>query len=249
MSDSTNGRLVVVTGAASGIGASCARTLAREGYIVGLLDRNEKGLNGIEEELRSEGLECISCAVDLLDDRATHAAVEKCAAAGTLAGLVNAAGVHSIGNALSITLEEWDRVVGIKLRGYFVTSRAVLPHLCRNGGGSIVNLASVSGRTKSMHGSPAYAASNAGVIGLTMTMAAQGAAHGIRINCVAPGLIETPMLDLYTTAQKDAMTAATPMKRTGRPDEIASVVSFLMSDKASFVTGETINANGGVFMV
>lgn len=127
--------------------------------------------------------------------------------------------------------------------------RAAIPILVRNGGGAVVNIASMSGRTKSVLTAPNYVASNAGVIGLTMSLANQHARDGVRVNCVAPGMIQTPMLDAYTGEQLDAIRAAVPMGRFADPSEIASVVSFLTSDAASYVTGETVNVNGGMFMV
>ncbi len=137
----------------------------------------------------------------------------------------------------------------MKLRGAFLTCKAAIPIMIDNGGGAIVNIASMSGRTKSVATAPNYVASNAGLIGMTMTLAAQHARQNIRVNAVAPGVIETPMLQAYRAEQLDAIRAAVPLGRFAAPEEIAAVVSFLVSDKASYITGETINANGGMFMV
>lgn len=250
MSEVQKSTVMIVTGAASGLGAACAKNLAAQGFLVGLIDRDDDGLNRISAEiLRSRGRSS-AITVDLLNDAAIGRAVEQLSALGPIRGLVNCAGVSSIGTALSLELSEWDRVVGVKLRAAFALSKAVLPHMIEAGGGAIVNISSASGRTKSIFASPAYAASNAGLIGLTMTMAAQSADKGVRVNCVAPGLIETPMIHKqYSPEQAAAMRAATPLRRGAQPEEIAEVVSFLLSDRASFITGETINANGGIFMM
>lgn len=250
MSDTQKSTVMIVTGAASGLGAACARNLAAQGFLVGLLDRNDDGLNRVAVDIRRSGGKSSVIQLDLCDDSAIGEAVERLAALGSIRGLVNCAGVSSIGTALSIEMAEWDRVVGIKLRAAFALSKAVLPHMIEAGGGAIVNISSTSGRTKSIFASPAYAASNAGLIGLTMTMAAQSADKGVRVNCVAPGLIETPLIkNQYSPEQAAAMRAATPLRRGAQPEEIAEVVSFLLSDRASFITGETINANGGIFMM
>jgi NAD(P)-dependent dehydrogenase (short-subunit alcohol dehydrogenase family) len=118
-----------------------------------------------------------------------------------------------------------------------------------NVGGAVVNISSMSGRTKSVATAANYVASNSGVIGLTMTLGAQHAKEGVRVNAIAPGMIETPMLEAYTSDQLDGIRGAVPMGRFADPAEIAAVASFLVSDKASYITGETINVNGGMFTV
>lgn len=250
MSEEPAARVMVVTGAASGLGAACAENLAAQGFFVGLIDRNVEGLNSVAAKITGLGGQSSAISMDLLDDAAIEKAIEFLANCGRIRGLVNCAGIASIGTALDLDLSEWDRVTGIKLRAAFAISKAVLPHMIRAGGGAIVNISSASGRTKSIYASPAYAASNAGLIGLTMTMAAQSADKRVRVNCVAPGLIETPLMKYqYTAEQAAAMRAATPLRRGAQPEEIAEVVSFLLSDRASFITGETVNANGGIFMM
>lgn len=250
MNDNKTSTVMIVTGAASGLGEACAKNLAAQGFCVALMDQDAQGLERVAADIALTGGKAQPLTLDLLDDVAISDAVCTVSALGAIRGLVNCAGVSSIGTALTLEHAEWDRVVGIKLRAAFVLSKAVLPHLIEAGGGSIVNISSASGRTKSIFASPAYAASNAGLIGLTMTMAAQSADKGVRVNCVAPGLIETPMIHRqYTPEQAAAMRAATPLRRGAQPEEIAEVVSFLLSDRASFITGETINANGGIFMM
>jgi len=237
-----------VTGAASGLGAACAQALAVDGFALCLLDCNASGLEQTAAGLRAEGREVSVAAVDLLDAAAVTAAIAQHSERGRLRALVNAAGLVSMGTITDINLDDWDRVVGVKLRGDFLTCRAAIPIMAENGGGSIVNISSMSGRTKSVVTAPNYVASNAGVIGLTMTLAAQHAKQNIRVNGVAPGMIDTPMARQFDPQHLKAIEGAIPMGRFAAASEIASVVAFLISDKASYITGETINANGGMFM-
>lgn len=241
--------VAIVTGASGGLGAACARRLATDGYAVVLLDRDETGLKTVAEEIDRGGGQATALAVDLLDESAVTETIAELPSAERLRALVNVAGLISLGTVTDISVQDWDQVLGVKLRGDFLTCRSAIPILVRNGGGAVVNIASMSGRTKSVLTAPNYVASNAGVIGLTMSLANQHARDGVRVNCVAPGMIQTPMLDAYTGEQLDAIRAGVPMGRFADPSEIASVVSFLVSDAASYVTGETLNVNGGMFMV
>ena len=241
--------LAIVTGAARGLGAACARALCDDGFAVCLLDRDAEGLDRAVAGIAASGGSAEAMVVDLLDEAAVPRAVGGHPARGRLKALVNAAGLISLGTIEDITVDDWDRVLGVKLRGAFLTCKAAIPIMAENGGGAIVNIASMSGRTKSVATAPNYVASNAGMIGLTMTLAAQHARQNVRVNAVAPGLIDTPMLHAYRAEQLDAIRATIPVGRFADPAEIAAVVSFLVSDKASYITGETINANGGMFMV
>lgn len=241
--------LAIVTGAAQGLGAACARALSADGYALCLLDRDEAGLTRTIAELEAAGGRAEAVVVDLLDERAVTDAISRHPDRRRLRALVNVAGLISMGTISDITIDDWDRVLGVKLRGDFLTCRAAIPIMAENGSGAIVNVASMSGRTKSVATAPNYVASNAGVIGFTMTLAAQHAKQNIRVNAIAPGMIETPMLKTFSAAQLDAIRNAIPMGRFADPAEIAAVVSFLVSDKASYITGETININGGMFMM
>lgn len=242
-------RVAIVTGSAGGLGAACARALAEDGFALFLLDRDLEGLEATAADLRKDGhtVEVETC--DLRDPDDVTRAIDAHARVGTLTALVNVAGIWSGGTVLDVTVEDWDLMHGVKLRGDFLTIKAAVPWLRNAGGGSIVNIGSMSGRTKSVQTAPSYVAANAGIIGLTMSVANQHAKDGIRVNCVAPGMIRTPMLDNYTDAELEAITKAIPLGHIAAPHQIASVVSFLVSDRASYVTGETINANGGMFMV
>ncbi|MBC3191858.1 SDR family oxidoreductase [Pseudonocardia sp. C8] len=245
----TSRPVAVVTGASGGLGAACARVLADDGYDIELLDRDGPGLKSVADELGRTGATVGAHTVDLLDSDAVTAVFDGLPGRDRLRALVNVAGLISLGTITDITTEDWDRVLGVKLRGDFLTCRAAIPIMTANGGGAVVNCSSMSGRTKSVLTAPNYVASNSGVIGLTMSLANQHAADGVRVNCVAPGMIDTPMLEAYTTEQLAGIRAAVPLGRFADPAEIAAVVGFLVSDRASYVTGETINVNGGMFMV
>lgn len=229
-------RTIVVTGAAGGIGLATSEALLSNGARVFMVDLEPAATE-------AEGAEGI--ALDVTDPSAVERFVSD---AGELDGLVNAAGVLQLGTIGDVTPDDWDRVVDVNLKGTFLMCRAVIPVLERRGGGSIVNVASISGRTKSIFSAPNYVASKGGVIGLTMVLAAQHAAKGVRVNAVAPGAIETPMTSIYTNEQWAAITEQIPMGRIGAASEVANVIVTLLSDQWSYVTGQTINVNGGQYM-
>lgn len=240
---------VLVVGGASGIGLASATMLAAEGRHVVLADRDEAALGAAVDKLRAAGFSADGHHMDVTDAASVEAAFAAVTAEGPLGGLVNTAGVLQLGTIVDVTDADWDRLLTVNLRGTFLTCRAAVRAMRETGGGSIVNLTSQSGRTKSFYSAPNYVASKAGVIGLTMSIAAQHAAEGIRANAVAPGIVETPMIaDAYTAEQRAAMKAATPIGRFATAEELASVVAFLVSDRSSYVTGQTVNVNGGSFM-
>ncbi len=237
----------VITGAASGIGRACAKALTEAGGTPVLVDRNEEGLRETSEKLGGPD----ACAWHLVDVRSAsdvQQLADRLRGGGPLAGIVNAAGIVQLGSLTEITEDDWDRVLEVNLKGVFLICRWLIPILVESGGGSVVNLASVSGRTKSIYSAPNYVASKAGVIGLTMALAAQLASKGVRVNSVAPGLVDTAMLSSYSEEQKAVMNAAIPMGRFAHPREVATVVRFLLSDDSSYITGQTLNVNGGQFM-
>jgi 3-oxoacyl-[acyl-carrier protein] reductase len=243
----------MMTGAASGIGRTVCRLFAREGARVFCTDLRSDGAEttarGIAEEFSSPEAVAAS-GVDV----ANRESVERLFARvrqewGALDILVNCAGIFEMGTVTEIDEAQWDRMLAVNLKGVFLCCRAALPLMRGRRGASIVNLASVSGRTKSFFAGPHYSASKAGVIGFTMTMAVQSAPLGIRVNAVAPGTIETPMTAVYAPEQVDRIVGSTPLGRFGHAEEVANAILFLASDEASFVTGETLNVNGGSFMV
>jgi len=239
--------VTVVAGGAGGIGLATAELLVDAGASTVLLDRGER-LEEAVAALRERGdARCEGHPVDVTDVEAVAAVASAIGARHAVAGLVNSAGVLQLGSIADVTPRDWDRVLDVNLKGVYSTCRAFMPYL-EQAHGAIVNVSSVSGRTRSIWSAPNYVASKAGVIGLTMVLAAQQAHAGVRVNCVAPGIIETPMLAAYSAGQRQRMLDAIPLGRYAEPAEVGAVIAFLLSERASYVTGQTINVNGGQFM-
>jgi NAD(P)-dependent dehydrogenase (short-subunit alcohol dehydrogenase family) len=243
-------KVAVVTGAASGIGREISRVLSTAGAKIVVVDRDRTGL---EETCSSiENGEALPLIVDLMEDGADEGIVER--AVGTFGGLdvlVNCAGVFPTSPALKLANEEWDHVLGINLRAPFLCSRAAARWMeGERRPGNIVNIASAAG-TIARPGIAHYAASKAALIMLTKVLAIEWAEHDIRVNAVAPGLVETPgvtqgLLDTEGGRQEHLRKLdKIPMARAGEPREIAEAVLFLASDNSSFVTGHTLYVDGG----
>ncbi len=234
---------LVITGAAGGIGSAIARRAAAEGYApLLLLDRNEAAVAGVAEETGGTAI-----ALDISDARAVaRAFAEVREAAPGLYGLVLAAGVVDNGKLVDLTPGRWDEIVATNLSGPFLCCLAAKDDI--KDGGRIVTLGSLAGRTGGVITGTAYAASKGGIESLTKSMAQELAPRGITVNCVAPGAVETPMLAAHPPERRAAMSAATPLKRMARPDEIAAAVCFLLSEESAFTTGAVLAVNGGLRM-
>lgn len=244
-----NNRISVVCGGGSGIGLAAAQRLADGGNRIALLDVNDSALGAAAQLVARAGAgEVFTFHVDVTDPDAVDAVATEIAEVGGATILVNAAGILQLGTIDQISVADWDRMLEINLKGVFLACKAFMPLIASGGGGAIVNVASQSGRTKSTFSAPNYVAAKAGVIGLTMVLANQAAIDGVRVNCVAPGVVETPMLSVYSADQRQRMTDAIPLGRFARPEEVADVIAYLASAHASYVTGQTINVNGGSFM-
>ncbi len=243
------GRRALVTGAASGIGAACARRFAAEGATVAGLDVQKPIDDSWSEVLRAAPASPFLDGVDVRDEAAVARAVT--AVVDRLGGidvLVNAAGVAGGGPAHKLAEPDWDRVVDINLKGTFLVANHVLAAMVARRSGAIVNVASVEG-LEAMTGAAAYNASKGGVVLLTRNLALDYAREGIRVNCVCPGVIDTPLtagLKLpQVAAISEQMRRWHALERFGRPDEVAACVLFLASDEASFVTGSALVVDGG----
>jgi len=244
------GKIALVTGGASGIGAATARRLAAEGARVAIGDLNEDGAKVVAGELDG-----FACHLDVADAESVRDAVKASVdALGDIDVLVNNAGTDRFAFFVNTDEELWDFVLGVNLRGTLAVTHAVLPRMQERRSGSIVNVASEAGRVGSQ-GSVVYSAAKAGVIGFTKAIAREAARYRVRCNAVAPGPIETPLLNAAPLMLgeigerlKQAMVNATALGRSGEPEEVAAAIAFLAGDDASYVTGQTLNVSGGLSM-
>lgn len=240
------GRLAFVTGAGSGIGAATARLLCAGGAEVVLADIDEAAARRVAADLAEQGAKTTPVRIDVADPRSVQQAVDSaCAAHGGLDLAVNAAGIT--GNLVACgdyELAEWHRIIGVNLTGIFLCMQAQIRQMEKRGSGAIVNLSSVMGQA-ALRGTVAYAASKHGVEGATKAAALDYADKGIRVNAVAPGYVDTPMIAGRKPATHDRIVAMHPMGRIAQPHEIAAMILFLLSPRAAFITGTVHQADGG----
>ncbi|MGQ9502345.1 MAG: SDR family NAD(P)-dependent oxidoreductase [Anaerolineae bacterium] len=240
-------KVAIITGGGSGIGRASAELFAREGARVVVADFNEKAGQEAVTAIRRAGGEAIFVHVDVSDSAQVQRLVDTTLQTyGGIDILVNNAGILLFGTALDTSQQDWERVIAINLTGTFLVSKAVLPHMIARGGGSIVNLTSSTGAHDAAANTVAYVTSKGGVALLTRAMAIDHAKHNVRVNAVAPGPTDTPMLrDAMPPEQLAAFAATFPMGRLGRPEELARAILFLASDEASFITGAILAVDGG----
>jgi 2-dehydro-3-deoxy-L-rhamnonate dehydrogenase (NAD+) len=240
------GRVAIVTGAARGIGFAIAERLSRAGAQVMVADIAEDGAAAAAERLREGGGKAAGVAADVTSPTEVGAMVERTLDAfGAVDILVNNAGITGRDAPLwETTDEDWEKVLDLNLTGVFYCCRAVVSHMRERRSGAIVNVASISGKEGNPNMIP-YSVSKAGVICLTKALAKEVITDAVRVNAVAPGVIETPLLDQLQPEAIDYMKSKVPMGRMGSPEEVAAVVHFLASDAASFVTGQCYDVSGG----
>ncbi|MDR3409002.1 MAG: 3-oxoacyl-[acyl-carrier-protein] reductase [Methylovirgula sp.] len=240
-----SGRTALVTGASGGLGSAIARALHQQGAIVTLSGTRREALEALATELK-ERVHIESC--DLSDPEAVEKLVPAAEAAmGSLDILINNAGLTRDGLILRMKDADWDLVLAVNLTASFRLARAALKSMVKRRFGRIISITSVVGVTGNP-GQANYAASKAGIIGLSKSLAREVAARNITVNCVAPGFIESPMTDVLTEAQKAAILSGVPIGRLGAASEIAAAVVYLASSEAAYVTGETLHVNGGMAM-
>jgi 3-oxoacyl-[acyl-carrier protein] reductase len=244
-------RVAIVTGAARGIGAAVAKRLAGDGFAVGVLDLDESSCADTVAAIAEGGGKAIAVGADVSDAERVAAAVQRVVdELGPPTVLVNNAGITRDNMLFKMTDSDWDSVIGVHLRGSFLMSRAVQKHQVDQGWGRIVNLSSTSALGN--RGQANYSTAKAGLQGLTKTLAIELGKFGVTVNAIAPGFIETDMtaataarMDMDFEDFKNAAAATIPVNRVGKPEDIAAVASFLISDEASFVSGQVIYVAGG----
>jgi NAD(P)-dependent dehydrogenase (short-subunit alcohol dehydrogenase family) len=259
------GRVALVTGAASGIGQATSRRLAAEGAAVAVVDRDGAGAERTAAALVANGATAVGVACDVSQSAAVAAAVASVTSAlGPIDVLANVAGIGDtagLEGIEGIDDPQWQLVLAVNLSGPFFLCRAILPGMAVRGRGAVVNVSSLAGRSKSANGGLAYTASKAGLLGLTRHLAFDYGPRGVRVNAICPGGVDTPMIRAggasaaRSEAEADARRQRVaaygyfmPIKRLSSPDEQAAAIAFLASDDASYVNGVSLDVNGGLYM-
>lgn len=245
-------KTAIVTGGGRGIGEAIAKKLAAEGAKVAVADLDEQSAEGIVKDIRKQGGEALAVKADVTDLASVAAMAEKVRGKfGSIDILVNNAGWDKVEPFLKNDPEDWDKVIGINLKGVIHTSKTVLPIMIEHGHGKIVNIGSDAGRVGST-GEAVYSATKGGIIAFSKTLAREMAKHRINVNVVCPGPAKTPLFQKVVDDNPKLGTAlekAIPFRRLAEPEDIANAVCFFASDEASYVTGQTLSVSGGLTMV
>lgn len=248
------GKVAIVTGGAGGIGEATIQGLTREGAKVVISDINWDGAKRLEESLSRKGAKALAVKTDVGHYQQVKALTEKTLTTfGRIDILVNNAGISPkyLGKKRTLwemTVEEWERVIQVDLNGYFLCCHEMVPHMIPNGWGRIVNISSAAARSGGQVAGSHYTAAKAGVIGLTKSLAGELGKYNITVNAVTPGRIDTPIIRDVPPEVNAAFAQRTPLGRLGTAEDVAGSILFLISDAASFITGATIDVNGGLIM-
>jgi len=244
-----SGKIAIVTGAGRGLGKAIALRLAEEGAIPVVADLDPVTSESVLRELDERGTKTIRVQVDVSKVAQVTSMVDRVIQEfGTIDILVNNAGIVHTTAIEKITEDEWDKLMATNLKSVFFASQSVLPYMKQKRSGRIINISSSAGRMGGYGNGVGYAASKAGIIGLTMSFARKVAEFNITVNAVAPGTTETEMIQALSEDTKRMLKELIPMKRLGKPKNVADVVAFLASEGADFITGAVIDVNGGLFM-
>ncbi|UCE41251.1 MAG: 3-oxoacyl-[acyl-carrier-protein] reductase [Candidatus Aminicenantes bacterium] len=243
-----SGKVSIVTGASQGIGEAIALDLAKNGAETILVDIQKQKLDMVTGKIKDKGGKAFAFEADVTDTAQITSLMEKLVQDhGAIHHLVNNAGITRDSLLMRMKEEEWDSVLEVNLKGVFNFSRALIRHMIRNRYGRIVNISSVVGLTGNP-GQTNYSASKAGVLGFTKSLAREVASRGITVNAIAPGFIATAMTENLPEEIQKQFLSVIPVGRFGTPNEVAQTVRFLLSEEASYITGQVININGGMFM-
>lgn len=243
------GKTAIITGSGRGIGKEIARTFARNGANVVINSKSIDGLMALQNELIELGSDCIAVPGDI----SLYATSQELAAAalnrfGKIDILVNNAGINSRIPFLSLSIEEWHRMLDINLNGVFYSCKCVLPHMVERRQGCIINMSSTAGKTAHANASICYGASKAAINSITQKLAYEMAPYNIRVNSICPGPVLTDMSEQWNEEYRQLVTKKIPLGRLGTTAEVAGTALFLATELAGFITGETINVNGGSYM-
>lgn len=243
------GQVALITGAARGIGRACAEALSRAGAAVVVADLLAREAEEAAAAIRGSGGRAVAVIGDVTRAADVRRMVEAALQSfGTIDILVNNAGILSETPTEDLTEDQWDRLLAVNLKAVVFVSQAVLPVMVRSGRGAIVNIASLAARVGGIAAGVDYAASKAGVIGVTRTLARQYGPRGVRVNAVAPGPVETEMTRHWSAELRQQFVARIPLGRLATPEDVAHVVLFLASPWAAYLTGLTVDVNGGLYM-
>ena len=244
-------KIILITGAAQGLGLAMSKGCAEQGATVIMTDINEKSLTEKAGELRSEGLDCVSMVMDITDTEQVKSIFDLVVKTyGRIDGLVNNAGISSKVSFLNSTISDFDKIINLNLRSVYICSRTAAEYMVKQGGGAIVNIASVAARNGGgLMSTSLYAATKGGVISLTKGMARELAQYKVRVNAIAPGSIDTPMtLVGRDPAEYENTIKKIPLHRRGQPEDLIGPTVLLLSDSSSFMVGTTLDVNGGSYM-
>lgn len=243
------GRVAIITGGARGIGKAIALALVREGAKIAIVDFDKEGAFALKDQIEKEQGQAIAIPCDVSKSSEVKAMVDQVKKVfNRIDILVNNAGIIRRGTIETITEEDWDRVIEVNLKGTFNCSKAVVETMKQQGYGKILNVSSIAGKMGDITSAPGYGPSKAGIDALTKTLARQLAPYGINVNAVAPHAIETEMSAQWSEERRREIIASIPLGRLGKPEDVAEAVLFLVSEGASFITGEILDVNGGALM-
>ena len=251
MSSEFKNKIALITGAGQGMGKAVAFTLAQQGAHIAINDLNPTSAEETAQELQNKDINAIAVPANVTNKTDLQEMIQKTIDHfGRIDILINNAGILYPTKVIDIPEDEWDRVIDVNLKGTFLCSQAVLPTMQKNNWGRIVNFSSTAGKNISTVGGAHYTAAKAGILGFTRHLAKEVAQHNITVNAVCPGLIDTDMVrNTIDPNRQQAYANSFPISRLGKPEEVADLVAFLCSDKAAYITGASLDINGGDLMI